>query len=82
MCNFYRAGLFLYFLLEELHGIGLGLLGNLDIGLHGLIVGVAGPFHYHLRRDALYSDGFLSSKCLSDILFDASANHKHLYFDA
>ena len=52
MCNFYQAGLFLHFLLEELHGIGLGLLGNLDIGLHGLVVGVAGPLHQHLRRDA------------------------------
>ena len=44
--------LFLHLLLKELHGIGLGLLGNLDIGHHGLIVGVAGPFHHYLRRDA------------------------------
>ena len=44
--------LLLHLLLEELHGIGLGLLGNLDIGLHGLIVGVAGPLHHHLGRNA------------------------------
>ena len=48
-----NARLFLLqFGLEELHGIGLGLLGNLDIGLHGLIVGVAGPLHHHLGRNA------------------------------
>ena len=51
MCDFYLAGLFLHLLLEELHGIGLCLLGNLDIGLHGLVVGVAGPLHHNLRRD-------------------------------
>ena len=44
--------LLLHLLLEELHCIGLGFLGNLDIGLHGLVVGVAGPFHDNLGRDA------------------------------
>ena len=44
--------LLLHFLLEEFHGIGLGLLGNDDVGFHGLVVGVAGPLHHNLRRDA------------------------------
>ena len=42
---------FTHLLLEELHGIGLGLLGYLDIWFHGLVIGVAGPFHNHLGRD-------------------------------
>ena len=51
MCNFNQAELFLHLLLKELHGIGLGLLGNVDVGFHGLVVGVAGPFHHYLQRD-------------------------------
>ena len=31
--------LLLHLGLKELHGIGLGLLGNLNIGLHGLVSG-------------------------------------------
>ncbi len=46
-----NARLFLlHFGFEELHGIGLGLLGYLDIRFHGLVVGVAGPLHHHLGR--------------------------------
>ena len=26
--------------------------GDVDVGFHGFVVGVAGPFHDHLRRDA------------------------------
>ena len=35
------------------HGIGLGLLGNLDVGFHGLVIRVTGPFHDHLLRNFL-----------------------------
>ena len=52
--HFCKSGFFLLLaqrVLKSLHGIGLGLLGNLDIRLHGLVVGVAGPLHHHLGRD-------------------------------
>jgi len=44
--------LLLHLGLKELHGIGLGLLGYLNIRLHRLIVGMAGPLHHNLRRYA------------------------------
>ena len=44
--------LFLQFLVKELHGIGLSLLGNGNVWFHSLVIGVAGPFHHHLGRDA------------------------------
>ena len=44
--------LFLQLCIEEFHGISLDLLGNLDIGLHRLVVGVTGPLHHNLGRDA------------------------------
>ena len=34
------------------NGIDLGIPGNLDIGFHGLVVGVADPLHHNLGRDA------------------------------
>ena len=37
---------------KGIHGVGLGLAGNVNIRFHGLVVTVAGPFHDHLRRDA------------------------------
>ena len=55
--------LLLQFIIKEFHGIHLGLLGNLDIRLHRMVVGVAGPFHHNLGRDAagegesIYSEG-------------------------
>ena len=33
-------------------GVFLGVFGDVDVGLHGLVVAVAGPFHHDLRRDA------------------------------
>ena len=44
--------LFLQLLVEQLHCIDLGLLCNIYIRFHGLVVGVAGPFHDNLRWDA------------------------------
>lgn len=43
--------LLLQCLIKQFHCIDLGLLGNINIRLHGLVVGVAGPFHDNLRRD-------------------------------
>ena len=34
------------------HSVGLGAGGNVDVGFHGFVVGVAGPFHDYLGRDA------------------------------
>ena len=38
--------------LENGHLLGLDFLGDVDIGFHGLVVGMAGPFHDNLRRDS------------------------------
>ena len=37
-------------LIEELHGVALRLIGDVDIGAHGRIVTVAGPFHHYIGR--------------------------------
>lgn len=37
---------------EEGHGVGFGLVGYFDVGAHGGVVGVAGPFHDDLWGDA------------------------------
>ena len=42
--------------LENGHLLGLDFLGNVDVRSHGFVVGVAGPFHHHLGRNA-------TSKC-------------------
>ena len=34
------------------HSVGLGAGGDVDVGFHGFVVGVAGPFHDYLGRDA------------------------------
>ncbi len=34
------------------HRTGLDGVHDVDIGLHGLVVGVAGPFHHDVRGDA------------------------------
>ena len=39
-------------LVEEAHRGCLCLFGDVDVWAHCLVVGVAGPFHYDLRRDA------------------------------
>lgn len=39
-------------LLEHRHLLGLYLFGYVDIRFHRLIIGMPGPFHDHLRRDA------------------------------
>ena len=45
--------LVLLFLLVELsHGLALLGLGNVDVGLHGGVVGVAGPLHDDVGGDA------------------------------
>ena len=36
-------------LLEKIHGLDLGLFGDVNVWFHGFIVAVAGPFHYDLR---------------------------------
>lgn len=38
--------------LKDGHGVGFGLFGNVDIWFHGFVVGVTGPFHDDLGRDA------------------------------
>ena len=35
-----------------IHGVCLGLFGDVDVGLHGFVVGMAGEFHHDLGRDA------------------------------
>ena len=37
---------------KEVHGFGFIGRSNVDVGLHGLVVAVAGPFHDHHRRNA------------------------------
>ena len=37
---------------KDCHLFGLDFLGNIDVGLHGLVVFVAGPFHDYLGRNA------------------------------
>ena len=49
-CNNYRLSVKPF--LENGHLLGLDLFGNVDVGFHSFIVGMAGPFHHHLRRDA------------------------------
>lgn len=49
---------FTSFLLTEgffhrVHGVALGGFRNVDVGLHGLVVGVSGEFHHDVRRDAV-----------------------------
>ena len=44
--------LFLPGLLHRFDGGGLGAVGYVDIGFHGLVVGMAGEFHDDLGRDA------------------------------
>ena len=39
-------------LLHLLDGVLLGGFGDVDVGFHGFVVGVAGPFHDYLGRDA------------------------------
>ena len=34
------------------HGVGFGAAGDVDVGFHGFVVGVASPFHHYLGRDA------------------------------
>ena len=37
---------------DLLHSAGLVFVGDVDVGLHGLVAGVAGPFHDGLDADA------------------------------
>ena len=39
-------------LVELLHLPGLYRVGDVDVGLHRLVVFVAGPFHHHVDGDA------------------------------
>ena len=34
-------------------GVFLGVFGDVDVGLHGLVVAVAGEFHNNVRRDSV-----------------------------
>ena len=45
------SGLSLQILFKDSHLFCLDLFCNVDVGFHGFIVGVAGPFHHDLRRD-------------------------------
>ena len=42
----------LYQPIQLRHLAGLDGIDDVDVGLHGLVVVVAGPFHYDIRRDA------------------------------
>ena len=42
----------LYQPIQLRHLAGLDGVDDVDVGLHGLVVVVAGPFHYDVRRDA------------------------------
>ena len=44
--------IFLQQSVELRHRGGLDVVHDVNIGLHGLVVGVAGPFHHNVRRDA------------------------------
>ena len=43
-------------IIKFLHGLGFDFIAHIDIGLHGLVVAVASPFHDYLGRDA-HADG-------------------------
>ena len=42
----------LYQPIQFRHLAGLDGIDDVDVGLHGLVVVVAGPFHHDVRRDA------------------------------
>ena len=51
------------------HSVGLGAGGDVDVGFHRLVVGVAGPFHDYLGRDAAgegEADEGASAGCVPD----------------
>lgn len=39
-------------IIEFGHRLGLDGVHDVDIGAHGLVVGVSSPFHYHIRGNA------------------------------
>ena len=55
LLSFYKDTLFSLSpgVVDDFHCVGFGLFGDVDVGAHCLVVGVAGPFHYDLGRDAL-----------------------------
>ena len=38
---------------HQLDGVFLGVLGDVDVGFHGFVVGVTGELHHHIRRNSV-----------------------------
>lgn len=38
---------------HQADSVALGVFGDVDVGLHGLVVGVSGEFHHDVRRNAV-----------------------------
>ena len=52
LLSFWGVALLSPGVVDDFHCVGFGLFGDVDVGAHCLVVGVAGPFHHDLRRDA------------------------------
>ena len=58
---------------ELLHGFGLDLITNVDVGFHGFVVAMASPFHDNLRRDT-------HAECIADERASASVGADDFVF--